>query len=110
MLSRMPRRRCDPLADKVRPHWLIVADLERNMISCDALPAGTNLRRAMRSALDRLATEGWQAESDGAYGFTFIAHGQERRLVNLTPADPTSNRGAGYAFLAGTSADARSPR
>ncbi len=44
-----------------------------------------------------------QAENDGAYGFSFIARGTERRLVNLTTANPTEYGGAGHAFLAGPS-------
>ena len=55
----------------------------------------------MRAALTQCAVEGWQAENDGAYGFTFIARGTERRLANLTPANPTEYAGAGHAFLAG---------
>ena len=47
------------------------------------------------------AAEGWEAENDGTYGFAFIARGSERRLVNLTPADPSNCIGAGHAFLAG---------
>ena len=70
---------------------------------CDqeALPAGADLREALRAALAQCAQGGWQAASDGALGFTFTAKGNERRLLNLTPADPAQGFGAGHAFLAG---------
>jgi hypothetical protein len=97
----MPRRRCDPLAETRRPHWLTVSDLHRKLISSAAIASGADLRAAMQTALALCATEGWQPENDGAYGFVFIARGSERRLVNLTPADPSNGVGAGHAFLAG---------
>jgi hypothetical protein len=97
----MPRRRCQPLADTRRPHWLTVSDLHRKLISSEAIATGTDLRAAMQVALALYASEGWRADSDGAYGFTFIANGSERRLVNLTPVDPTASVGPGHAFLAG---------
>jgi hypothetical protein len=97
----MPRRRCDPLADNRRPHWLTVSDLHRNVISSEALPAGKGLRQVLRVALAHCTAEGWQAENNGTYGFAFIARGSERLLISLTPADPASSAGPGHAFLAG---------
>jgi hypothetical protein len=52
-------------------------------------------------ALAAQAADGWQSESDGGYGFVFVARGTERRLVNLAPADPADCPGPGHAFLAG---------
>lgn len=69
-------------------------------ITCEALPAGVNLRQAMSTALAQYAQQGWQPEGDGAYGFVFIAKGTERRLLNVTPANPFECIGAGHAFLA----------
>jgi hypothetical protein len=66
-----------------------------------ALPGGADLREVLREALTQCAAEGWHAESDGAYGFVFIARGSERRLVNLTALDPAECPGPGHAFLAG---------
>jgi hypothetical protein len=97
----MSRRPCAPLADTRRPHWLTVSDLHRNVIMCKAVPAGSDLREALRCALTQFAAEGWHPESDGTYGFVFVARDTERRLVNLTPADPSQYGGAGHAFLAG---------
>jgi hypothetical protein len=97
----MARHRFDALGDTSRPHWLTLADMHRNMVACEALPAGADLREALRAALAQCVAEGWQAEGDGAYGFVFIARGAERRLLNLTAADPAEGVGAGHAFLAG---------
>ena len=103
----MRRDRCDPLAEIGRAHWLTVSDLHRNLIACEALAAGADLRAVLQEALGNLAAEGWLAESDGAYGFVFVAKGPERRLVNLTPADPSEHGSSGHAFLAGKGADIR---
>ena len=97
----MRRNRCDPLADTRRRHWLIVSGPHRQLIDIKPVPIGANLREAMRAALASMAAEGWRADSDGVYGFTFISRGAERRLVNLTPANPSECGGAGHAFLAG---------
>ena len=97
----MPRHRFNPMADTRSPHWVVVSDMQQNLIACEALPAGADLREALQVVLTICAAEGWRAETDGAYGFTFIYRGTERRLVNLTPANPADNAGQGHAFLAG---------
>jgi hypothetical protein len=102
-LRQMARHRFDPLADTRCPHWLTVSDLHRNLITCEALVAGADLREALQAALTRYTAEGWLPENDGAYGFVFIARGAERRLVNLTPADPSDCAGPGHSVLAGRS-------
>lgn len=101
--STMPRHHNDPLADTSRPHWLTLSDMHGTRVACETLPIGVDLREALRSALSQCALEGWQAESDGSYGFVFIAKGAERRLLNVTPANPFESFGAGHAFLAGRS-------
>ena len=97
----MSSRVCDPLADTRRPHWLTVSDLHRNLFKCVGLPVGADLRAALQETLTQCAVEGWLPENDGAYGFAFIARGSERRLVNLTPVDPSAQAGPGHSFLAG---------
>ena len=97
----MQSRRCDPLAKTHRPHWLTVSDLHRKLITCKPVPVGADLREVLRAALKQFAADGWQIESDGAYGFSFVVRGSERCLVNLTPADPSIGVGTGHAFLAG---------
>jgi len=97
----MSRHRLSPLTDTRRPHCLTVSDMHGIRITSEAIPAGVDLREALRAALRQLAEEGWRAESDGAYGFVFVAKKGERRLVNLTPANTSRSFGAGHAFLAG---------
>jgi hypothetical protein len=87
----MRRNRPVPLSDSRRPHWLTVSDPHRNLITCTVVPEGTDLRATMRDALTAQAAAGWQPENDSAYGFVFIAKGSERRLINLTPADPSQD-------------------
>jgi hypothetical protein len=95
------RRKCDPLSATQRLHWLTVCDLHRNLISCEALESGADLRVVLKRAVADLENEGWRAENDGSFGFVFIARGSDRRLLNLTPAHPAGCFGAGHAFLAG---------
>jgi hypothetical protein len=95
------RRLCDPLADARLPHWLTVSDPHRNLLTCQVIPIGADLRKLMRKTLTQWAAQGWQSESDGAFGFVFIARGAERRLVNVTPADPAGFAGQNYASPGG---------
>lgn len=97
----MPRHRHDPLTPSAHPHWLVVSESHGHQISIDALPAWADLRHALQVALTTCAQEGWRVDSDGAHGFVFIAKGAERRLLNLTPADPAANFGQGHSVLAG---------
>lgn len=57
------------------------------------------IRQAMRAALEQCAAEAWHAKRDGAYGFTFIATGSERRLVHLSPGDPSVGVGTAHSYL-----------
>ena len=95
------RRNFDPLARCDRPHWLVVSDMHHASLECTPIPPGADLKGAMHDAIARLATEGWEAESHGRYGFRFVARTGARRLVNLTTVDPQTAPGAGHAFLAG---------
>ena len=54
----MSRGRCDPLVDTCRPLWLMVSDLHRKLITCEALPAGAELREALHEALAQCAADG----------------------------------------------------
>ena len=97
----MRRQRFDPLTATHRSHWLTVSDMHQNLIACEALPAWADLRKILQAALTQYSAQGWEVENDGAYGFAFIAREAERRLVNLTPADPSAYAGPGHACVAG---------
>ena len=62
-----------------------------------------DLREILQLALEQCAADGRRAETNGAYGFAFVGKDSERRLVNLTPADPLVCTGSGHAFLTGPS-------
>ena len=95
----MSTRCCDPLSENHRPHWLVVSDIHRNLLSSTSLPGGSDLRATLREVLLTYASNGWQAEGNGAYGFVFLARGSERRMVNLTPMDPACLGGRGHGSL-----------
>jgi hypothetical protein len=48
----------------------------------------SDLHGAMTAAIERLAAEGWQTESEPRFGLAFIRRESERRLLMLTPRDP----------------------
>jgi len=47
---------------------------------------------AMTTSIERLAVEGWRAESEPRFGFVFITKESDRRLLILTPRDPFDTR------------------
>jgi hypothetical protein len=96
----MPRRRTALNApDQV--HWLTVSDNTRTLIQCSLLPAGSDVKQALRDELARWVELGWQMEGDLSYGFCFIRCGAARRLIKLSRKDPRLPPSGGHAFLAG---------
>ena len=69
-------------------HYIVIWDLQWQVIDCRGLPRGGNLCAALAEALERLGLEGWQAEGGSEFGFTFVTRGGERRLVTITGRDP----------------------
>jgi len=72
------------------PRYVVIWDLQWQMIECQRLEAAADLSGAMLSALDRLTADGWQAEGEAGFGFVFIRREAERRLLTLSPRDPYS--------------------
>jgi hypothetical protein len=72
------------------PRFVVVWDLHWHVLECERLEPAAELSGAMAAAIERLEGEGWQAEATPEYGFVFIRRDAERRLVMLTPHDPTS--------------------
>jgi hypothetical protein len=72
------------------PRYVVLWDLHWHVLECERLEPAADLSGAMAAAIDRLAADGWQAESDAEYGFAFIRRETERRLLMLTPRDPYS--------------------
>jgi hypothetical protein len=78
------------------PRYVVVWDLQWQVLECRRLEPAADLRGAMAAAIDRLANEGWQTEATPEYGFVFIRRGDERRLLSLTERDPYDNRSQSF--------------
>jgi len=61
--------------------YLVLWGLQWQVLDREYLEPGADLSGAMAAAIDRLASEGWQAEGGAECGFVFIRRGTERRLL-----------------------------
>jgi hypothetical protein len=68
--------------------YLIVWDLQWQVIECVRLEPRTALAAALAEQLDRLAKDGWRAEGTAEFGFVFLERRNERRLLMLSARDP----------------------
>ncbi len=84
----MGRYRFTAYQNDSRSRYIVVFGQQRDIIECQCLEPATDLSGAMAVAIDRLASEGWQAEGTAMYGSVFIRRETERRLLMLTPRDP----------------------
>jgi hypothetical protein len=80
------RSRPDPLATANEPRWLVTQTMHHAVLSCHEIAA--DLHTVMREALAAVAADGWQPESDGAWGFYFAMRGAERVQINLQQVPP----------------------
>jgi hypothetical protein len=84
----MARYHHDIYARSKAPRYLVLFDLQWKVIEWQRLEASANLRGAMTTVIERLAGDGWQAESPPTFGFVFLNCGGARRLLILTERDP----------------------
>ena len=70
-----------------KPRFLAVFGLQWQILEAQVLEPAADLAGAMAAAIERLVEEGWQAESEARFGFTFVRRDTERRLLMLTPLD-----------------------
>jgi hypothetical protein len=85
----MGRSRRNPFSrSSTLQHYLVIWDLQWQILDCRSLPRGGSLCAALVDALDRLGLDGWQAEGGSEFGFTFVTRGGARRLVMITGRDP----------------------
>ena len=84
----MARYRHKVYEKSTTPRWVAVFGLQWQVIESYRLEPGADLYRAMTAAIERLAVEGWRAESEPRFGFVFIGKDSNRRLLMLTPRDP----------------------
>jgi hypothetical protein len=80
-----------------RPRYVVVWDLQWQVLECQRLEPAADSSSAMAAAIDRLQGEGWQAEGSAEYGFMFIRRGDDRRLLMLTPRDPYSTTSQSFS-------------
>lgn len=55
------------------------------MMSSTRLFVGTDLRAAIREAIEECEADGWTVENDGVYGFFFCNRDGEWREVRIQP-------------------------
>jgi hypothetical protein len=67
----------------------VTYDIYRRVLASIRLAIGTDVRAAMRQAIEDHEADGWKVENDGAYGFFFCIRGGERREVRMQPTDPS---------------------
>jgi len=74
------------------PRWVAMFGLQWQVIESHRLEPGADLFGAMTATIERLAVQGWRAESEPRFGFVFIRKEIDRRLLMLTPRDPFDTR------------------
>lgn len=84
----MARYRFPAFVPSTQPSYVVLWDLQWQLLEVERLEPGADLCAAMAAWIDRLAVNGWTAEGTPAYGFVFIRRDGERRLLMLTPRDP----------------------
>jgi hypothetical protein len=77
------------------PRYVVVWDLQWQLIDCQPLEPATDLSGAMAAAIELLEDDGWRAEATPEYGFVFVHKSGERRL--LTPRDPHSTAAQSFS-------------
>jgi hypothetical protein len=96
----MIRRRdsYDPLKPSTRPCWLIVWDMQFNLLDSTELAPMTDLRQVMARTADEWREAGWTVESDARFGSFFCHRAGQRRLIAISPADPSQRTGGGPSW------------
>jgi hypothetical protein len=84
----MPRYKFVAYAKSTSPRFIVLWDLQWQILHCQRVDPHTDLCAAMTATLHDLEAQGWQTEGDVPYGFVFIRRGAERRMLMLTPSNP----------------------
>jgi hypothetical protein len=88
----MPRYQHNVYAGANTPRYVVVFDLQWQIIECERLEPSADLRSAMTTAINRLVSNGWKLESTVKFGFVFLNRDGVRRLLILTERDPLDRR------------------
>lgn len=84
----MPRYKFIAFDEAATLRYIVLWDLQWQILECQRVEPHTDLSAAMNTALQQLEAQGWIAEGDSPYGFVFIRRAGERRMLMLTPRDP----------------------
>jgi hypothetical protein len=84
----MPRYKFIAYDKSPTPRYIVLWDLQWQILHCERLEPQADLFAAMTATLQMLEAQGWKAEADILYGFVFIRRDGERRMLMLTPRDP----------------------
>ncbi len=93
----MIRRRdsYNPLARSARPSWLVVWDMQFNLLDSTELAPRTDLAAVIEASAAQWRERGWTVESGARFGSFFCNRAGERRLVAISAADPAQPTGGG---------------
>ena len=70
------------------PKYIVLFDLQWQIVECRRLEPSADLRKEMATTIARLLSEGWEADNTPDYGFVFLGRNGTRRLLILTERDP----------------------
>jgi hypothetical protein len=88
----MARSQHNVYASATSPRYLVVFDLQWQVLECQRLESRADLRGAMATTIDRLSSEGWAVEGTEKFGFIFLNRSGVRRLLILSERDPHDRR------------------
>ena len=87
-----------PLTPSPKPRWLIVWDMQFNLLDSTELAPYTDLVAVMDQTAIQWRERGWTVESDARFGSFFCRRAAERRLIAISPADPAIATGGGPSW------------
>jgi hypothetical protein len=93
----MARYHHDVYASANTPRYVVVFDLQWQIIESERLEAAADLRSAMTGTINRLVGEGWKLENTVKFGFVFLNRNGIRRLLLLTERDPLDRRSQAFS-------------
>ncbi len=93
----MGRVRRNMFAASGAQHYIVVWDLQWQIIEVARPLRGGDLRAALTAAMSRLEHDGWVREGTEDFGFAFLSRADERRLVMITSRDPYTSAAQSFS-------------
>jgi hypothetical protein len=88
----------NPLGTSPKPRWLIVWDMQFNVLDSTELAPYTDLAEVMQQAARLRREQGWSVESDARFGSFFCHREGSRVLIAISAADPSTPSGGGPSW------------